>query len=264
MKISLIVTTYNSPHYLQWVLASACWQSILPSEVIIADDGSSIETQAMIDKWKALLPCPLVHSFQPDNGFRLARSRNLAALKASGDWIVYLDGDCLMPRMFLKRLASLFARGRLLFGSRKLLLAHESRQLLHCVPEQKLVQSFFVGKKFWRLPLGFFRRFPCRSWRSVRGFLMALRREDLYALHGFDEGYRSWGLEDSEFAIRAIRLGLILTDSRYKTSVLHLYHPEPPDNVKSDNDEMFLELLKDKHRYVSRSSCFADGCAETT
>ena len=92
---------------------------------------------------------------------------------------------------------------------------------------------------------------------------MALRKEDLYALQGFDEGYRSWGLEDSEFAVRAIRLGLTLTDSRYKTSLLHLYHPESPHNVKCDNDEMFLELLKDKHRCISRSSCFADGCAES-
>ena len=262
MKVSLVITTYNAPHFLEWCLGSVSWQTFQPSEVIVADDGSSMETQAIINKWKAILPCPLVHSFQPDDGFRLARSRNLAALKASGNWIVYLDGDCLMPPMFLKSLSSLFARRRLIFGSRKLLSLDESRQFLHCVPEQKLLQSFFMGKKFWRLPLGFFRRFPRRSWRSVRGFLMAIRREDLYTLHGFDERYRCWGLEDSEFAIRAIRLGLVLTDSRYKTSLLHLYHPEPPDHIKSGNEEMFLELLKDKHRYVSCNSCFDDGCAE--
>jgi len=91
---------------------------------------------------------------------------------------------------------------------------------------------------------------------------MALRREDLYVLHGFDEGYRSWGLEDSEFAIRAVRSGLTLTDSRYKTSLLHLYHPEPSVSVKGENGEMFRELQEDKHRYISRNSCFDDGYAE--
>ena len=92
--------------------------------------------------------------------------------------------------------------------------------------------------------------------------MMALRREDLCVLGGFDENYRTWGLEDSEFAIRAIRSGLMLTDSRYKTSLLHLYHPEPSTNVKSENDKMFLELLRDEHRYISPRSCVIDGGLE--
>jgi glycosyltransferase involved in cell wall biosynthesis len=262
MRVSLIITTYNAPHFLEWCLGSVSWQTFQPCEVIVADDGSSTETQAIINKWRASLTCPLVHSFQPDVGFRLSRSRNLAALKASGDWIVYLDGDCLMPRMFLERLSTLFARGRLIFGSRKLLSMEDTTHILSSFPEDKSVRPLFVGKKFWRVPLGFLRRFPRRSWRNVRGFLMALRREDLYALHGFDEGYRSWGLEDSEFAVRANRAGLTLTDSRYKTSLLHLYHPEPSNNVKSENDEMFLELLKDERRYISPRSCVVDGGLE--
>ena len=101
MKVSLVISTYNAPHFLEWCLGSVSWQTFQPFEVIVADDGSSLETHAIINKWKAILPCPLVHSFQPDDGFRLARSRNLAALKASGDWIVYLDGDCLMPQDFI-------------------------------------------------------------------------------------------------------------------------------------------------------------------
>ena len=262
MKISLVITTYNSPHFLDWCLGSVSWQTLLPFEVIIADDGSTTETQEIINKWRESLPCRLLHSFQPDDGFRLARSRNLAALKASGDWIVYIDGDCLMPQAFLERLSTLLARRRLIFGSRKLLSADETCRFLSSAPELKLVQSFFIGKKFWRIPLGFLRRVPPRSWKSVRGFLMALRRDDLCVLGGFDENYQSWGLEDSEFAIRAIRSGLMLTDSRYKTSLLHLYHPEPPNNVKSKNDNMLLELLKDENRYISPRSCIIDGGLE--
>jgi len=262
MKISVIITTYNAPHFLDWCLGSVSWQTHVPFEVIIADDGSTAETQEIINKWRASLPCRMLHSFQPDDGFRLARSRNLAALKASGDWIVYLDGDCLMLQDFMERISTLFARRRLIFGSRKLLSAVETRQLLSTSPELRLVQSFFIGKKFWRIPLGFLRRVPRRSWKSVRGFMMALRREDLCVVGGFDENYRTWGLEDSEFAIRAIRSGLMLTDSRYKTSLLHLYHPEPSTNVKSENDKMFLELLRDEHRYISPRSCVIDGGLE--
>ena len=40
MKIALIITTYNWPDALELVLESVKVQTILPDEVIIADDGS--------------------------------------------------------------------------------------------------------------------------------------------------------------------------------------------------------------------------------
>jgi glycosyltransferase involved in cell wall biosynthesis len=256
MEISVIITTYNSPKYLDWSLASVAWQVLCPVEVIVADDGSQPETQRVIANWRSLLRCPLIHSFQPDDGFRLARSRNLASQKATGRWVIFVDGDCVMPPNFLTNLSQLFTGSRLVFGSRKLLSSTETEKLLSSAPDSSLVASTFSGRKFFSLPLGFLRKFPARSWRNVRGFLMALRRDDLAAIGGFDENYRSWGLEDSEFAIRAKRSGLTLIDSRYKTSLVHLHHPEPPGDTKSDNQEMFMRLIKDEACLVSPRSCF--------
>ena len=146
MKVSLVITTYNAPHFLEWCLESVSWQTFQPYEVVVADDGSTMETQAIISKWRSLLSCRLVHSFQPDDGFRLARSRNLAALKASGEWIVYLDGDCLMPRVFLERLSKLFAQGRLVFGSRKLVSAGDTSQLLSSPSKRSRYSLFFLER----------------------------------------------------------------------------------------------------------------------
>ena len=42
-------------------MASVCWQSVLPSEVIVADDGSNIETTNLIAKYGKTMKVPLVH-----------------------------------------------------------------------------------------------------------------------------------------------------------------------------------------------------------
>ena len=78
--------------------------------------------------------------------------------------------------------------------------------------------------------------------------MFCIRRRDLLESGGFDERFVSWGLEDSDFFVRAIRSGLVLVDSRYKTSVLHLFHPEPNKNKNSENLRQFQSLLESRNR----------------
>ena len=229
-------------------MASVCWQSVLPSEVIVADDGSNIETTNLIAKYGETMKVPLVHSYQPDSGFRLARSRNLAISKARGDWVIFLDGDCVMPKDFIQSMMGLFDKGSVVFGSRLLLSDSVSQTLLSRVPSYEKVCSLFSGRKFLKLPLGLLRRVPVRSWKAARGFMFCISQSDLLRLGGFDENFESWGLEDSDFFVRALRSGLVLVDSRYKTSVLHLFHPEPDKTIESDNSSQFQLLLQSEGR----------------
>lgn len=46
-------------------------------------------------------PCPILHAWQEDKGFRLAESRNNALRMAHGDYIVFIDGDIIMERHFI-------------------------------------------------------------------------------------------------------------------------------------------------------------------
>ena len=48
MKTTLIITTYNWPEALELVLISILNQSIVPDEIIIADDGSTNKTKHLI------------------------------------------------------------------------------------------------------------------------------------------------------------------------------------------------------------------------
>ena len=73
---------------------------------------------------------------------------------------------------------------------------------------------------------------------------MVIPRAIFSAVGGFNEGFKSWGLEDSEFAVRALGVMATIRDGRYALAVLHMYHPEPDKNVRSRNSERFNELLR--------------------
>ena len=55
MTVSLIISTYNSPKALDLCLMSVLQQSVLPDEVLIADDGSNEETRKIVEEFKKLL-----------------------------------------------------------------------------------------------------------------------------------------------------------------------------------------------------------------
>ena len=84
MKISLVITTYNWPQALAAVLDSVRLQTLLPLEILIADDGSSDETRQLIRTNAEGFPCPIQHVWQEDNGFQAAAIRNKAASRAKG------------------------------------------------------------------------------------------------------------------------------------------------------------------------------------
>lgn len=252
-KITLIFTTYQAPERLRWVLESVCWQTEMPREVIVADDGSDKRTQALVCEYQEKLVSAVVHSWQPDQGFRLSRSRNLAASKASGSWVVFLDGDCVMPPEFIATQARLAEASCVVFGSRKLLSETETTALLRATPTLTAISPYLSGRKFWKIPFGVFRKFPQRSWRQARGFHLALDMRLFRSLGGFDESYRSWGLEDSDFLVRASRLGVTIKDGRYATSLLHLYHPESSKSEISANQARFDNVLNSDITYSSRS-----------
>ena len=74
---SLIVTTYNWKEALALCLRSIATQAVLPSEVIVADDGSRDDTGDLVYAMSREFPVPLKHAWQRDLGFRAARVRNL-------------------------------------------------------------------------------------------------------------------------------------------------------------------------------------------
>jgi glycosyltransferase involved in cell wall biosynthesis len=98
VRSTLIVTTYEWPAALDLTLKSIARQSVAPGELIVADDGSGPETARVVERWRGRLRAPLLHLWQPHEGFQLARSRNRAIAAATGEYLIVVDGDMVLHR----------------------------------------------------------------------------------------------------------------------------------------------------------------------
>jgi glycosyltransferase involved in cell wall biosynthesis len=130
MKLTLIITTYNWPESLRLVLKSVENQSIIPDEVIIADDGSKIETSILITNFNKGSDLNVIHSWQEDIGFRVSKSRNKAILKSSGEYIVLIDGDMILHSNFIQDHIDNAEYGFFVQGSRVLLSKKQTKKNL--------------------------------------------------------------------------------------------------------------------------------------
>ncbi len=86
MLVSVIVTTYNRPDALRAVLGGLFAQTDYGFEVLIADDGSTAPTRALVDAAATAGWVPVAHVWQEDLGFRAGAARNRAAARARGDY----------------------------------------------------------------------------------------------------------------------------------------------------------------------------------
>ena len=101
MTVSLIISTYNWPRALYLCLDSVMQQTVMPSEIIIADDGSGIATRDVVRHFEAVSPVPVRHIWHEDDGFRLAEIRNKAIAASRGEYVIQIDGDLILQRHFI-------------------------------------------------------------------------------------------------------------------------------------------------------------------
>lgn len=92
-KLSVVVAAYNVDEYLRACLESVARQTLSDLEVIVVDDGSSDSTGRIADAFSERYGWLCVHV--PNGG--LGRARNIGMDKATGEYLVFLDGDDLVP-----------------------------------------------------------------------------------------------------------------------------------------------------------------------
>ena len=117
-KCSLVTPTYNWPEALELLLLSIMNQTVMPNEVIIADDGSKSETKELIEHFQTIFPVPLIHIWHEDIKNRKPRIMNKAIAKASFDYIIEIDGDIIMNKYFVEDHLRFAEKGFYLYGSR--------------------------------------------------------------------------------------------------------------------------------------------------
>ena len=255
--LSVVITTYNRPDALTAVVEACFAQSDNNFEIIIADDGSTANTRDCIARLAARAPVPLRHVWQPDDGFRAAMARNRGTLAATGNYIIFLDGDCVPQRDFIRRHRALAQPGFLVSGSRILLgQAFSARVLgegidlqdMSLLDKLRLRAQGALNKAaplLVKLPdIGRQRR--AFSFRRIKGCNMAFWRSDLDRINGFDESFKGWGHEDADVVVRLFHAGVLRKDGAYATEVFHLWHREAQRDQATSNKQLVLDRLANK------------------
>ena len=101
MKLSIIISTYNSEEWLSKVLFGYSLQTENDFEIIIADDGSTVKTKEVIDSYQSKFKNPIVHVWQEDDGFQKTKILNKAIIKSQSDYLLFSDGDCIPRKDFV-------------------------------------------------------------------------------------------------------------------------------------------------------------------
>lgn len=251
-RLSIIVLTYNRSDALLAVLRALALQCTADGEVVIADDGSKPEHVAAMNAGLAAMnppfACPVRHVWHPDVGFTASRARNLGAMASTGDYLIFLDGDCVPNPDFLVQHRRLMETGAFVNGSRVLLSPKLTAQVMSGaaqLPTKTLWDWWLLrlqghaNKWLWMLGARYLptawlaakRRVPRFVWKGIRSCNLGVWRKDFEAVNGFDETFAGWGHEDADLVLRLHNAGLMRKNGFWATEVWHLHHPE---NVRAN------------------------------
>jgi glycosyltransferase involved in cell wall biosynthesis len=261
--ISVIVTTYNWPEALSACLLALMAQQDRRFEIVVADDGSGTATQELIKDFVETSEIPIQHVWHEDKGFRAGIIRNKAVAASRGEYLLFMDGDCVALPDFISHHRQLAETGYFVPGNRLLLNEGYTAQVLRQkIPLHEQSFGFFLWQRLQGrinrllpllyLPLHNWRYRQPQNWQKAMTCNLAVWKDDFLATNGFDEGFEGWGYEDSDLVIRLIHQGVKRKEGRFAVPVLHLWHRH---NDRSQHDENYQRLLQ---RVADRTMIRAD------
>lgn len=236
MKLSVVLSTYNSPEWLEKVLWGYLAQTESDFEIVIADDGSKDDTKRLIQSFQGQFKQPIVHIWHEDQGFRKTIIMNKAILECNSDYLLFSDGDCIPRNDFVATHIKYREQGYFLSGGYyKLpmnisqLITEEDIKTQHCF-DIKWLKSHGLPTTYKNL------KFVAKDWKleSLLNKTTATKptwnghgasgwKADLVEVNGFDERME-WGGEDREMGERLWNLGIKSKQIRYSAVCIHLDH----------------------------------------
>ncbi len=258
MKASLFVSTYEMPHHLRLVCAALARQSFRDVQVVFCDDGSGEETRAIIESFRKTSGLETEHVWQEHDGFRKCRILNEGLRRAKGEIFIFLDGDCVPHKDYIRDHVKQQEPGRYLAGRRVELGEEFSRTLTpekvaagyFDWPRPALIQSALSGETEFlnrsiRVPFAPLRRvLKMDRVVDLKGCNYSVSRKDLEAINGFDEAYEGYGREDTDAELRLQHLGLRIKSIKGLAIQFHVWHPRREFTPR--NDDRLEELKRSK------------------
>jgi glycosyltransferase involved in cell wall biosynthesis len=251
-RLALVITTYERPDALAAVLASVSHQTIAPTEILIADDGSGPSTREVVEAFIARCSAPVRLVSQPHSGFRVGRLRNLAIAATNMDYLVFIDGDMLLHPKFIADHARFRRHGFYTQGVRVHADELRTRQLIADPAQQPGFWSPGFGglRRAYLLhspPMASMTRRLANAFIAIKGCNLGIWRDDLVRVNGFNEAIEGWGAEDKELAARLENSGVRRQTLLFGGIASHLHHA-PASRSTLPRNLALLEVAQRERR----------------
>lgn len=239
-KASIIISVYDNTTFLKVVLDSLCLQTEKNFEIIISEDASHETMKNFIAGY------PFENDFQhlshEDVGWQKNKALNRAIKNAKSDWLIFIDGDCVLHPRFVEMHLRYANEKKILAGKRVKLDEKTSLFLQKNMPGSLFkIQSVLFKKLFFRRgeikfmeeslfisPYSLFGFIPkMRKANRLIGSNMSFSKDAIYSINGFDEDYILPAVgEDTDLAWRFRAAGYTLKSVRNLAVQYHLFHEE--------------------------------------
>ena len=259
MLVSVIITTYNSPNFLEQCLNSFLTQKDKNFEIIVADDGSTKDTEKLIKQYENKLK--ISHVWHNDDGFRAAKIRNEAVKISTGNYLVFIDGDCITFDDFIENHKKIAENGYFARGNRAMLSQTFSKKIINekininLISKMKLIKLRIFKDMNRILPILRIINYPFRKmkktkWEGATTCNFGIWKSDFININGYDESFIGWGREDSHLIVRLINSNIFRKEAIFSTGVLHLKHEINSRENFSKNDKLLRETINKKKTYI--------------
>lgn len=253
MRTALLISTYNWPAALELIFKSLAAQTRMPDEILIADDGSKEETAALIRSFSSTTTVPVKHFWQEDKGFRKSMILNKTVAGSSADYIIQIDGDCIMHSSFVEDHINAAQQGVYLYGSRINILPAAVTKVF----KDGIISFNFFSKEIknktrtLHIPLlAKMQKAHEGHSRKFRGCNVSYWKADFIAVNGYNEDFEGWGREDSDLAIRMGNNGVLAKRLKHAGIVYHIYHEIKSKENLELNDQLQNKTITEKTVFI--------------
>lgn len=263
-KASLIVAVYKNTEFLKAVLDSTKYQTESDFEIIITEDGDSPEMKSFIENYS--FNHPYQHLTQPDEGWRKNKALNAAVKASNANWLIFIDGDCILHPRFVEMHLANAGEGKILSGKRVKLDPKTSSDYLSGKIDiktlrERIRQAFFgirKGMKFTEeglfiSPYGFWGFLPkMRKLNYLIGCNMSFSKNMIMTINGFDEDYILPAIgEDIDLSWRFEMAGFTHKSVRNLAVQYHLHHKE--NWISQLENAAIMQQKKENNEYICKN-----------
>ena len=264
VKVSIIIPTYKDSVALKLILDALSYQTYKDFEIIIAEDGNSLETKELLQNY--MISQKILHFTQEDRGNRKARIMNKALPHTTGKYIIFIDGDVIPYSNFIQNHLRLAQRKTILCGRRVNLGDAVSQDL-----RDGRVSALELEKKYLR-KFSYINSGNTRHYEQglvlcqvsflynlvqkldtnvhIVGSNFSCFREDLFAINGFDEDITGGSKDDVDLEWRFVMNGCSLKSAKFCANLFHLHHERSSRVEDEAVAKQEMAINKEKKRFI--------------